>query len=181
MKLLTKTLLISLISVCSISSTYAKFPWGIIAGQSIKNFGKNKYENISLNKVDQNGMYPIHYAAGENDSKGLEILLRRGVDVNTLSKKDNATPLQIASVMGNLDIIIILLKKGALINLRNNAGLTALHYASLNGYLECVKYLIDNGADINAKCINGNTPIMGALMKNQQEIIALLRDNGARE
>ena len=60
----------------------------------------------------------------------------------------------IASKNGHIEIVRLLLDKGAKVNEQNNRGNNALIIASINGYTEIVKLLIDNGANIDLQNIN---------------------------
>ena len=68
--------------------------------------------------------------------------------------KHGATPLVVASFMGDIDIVRLLLEHGALPNIRvfdystNLPGDTALLYAISKGYIEIVDLLLDYGVNI---------------------------------
>lgn len=57
------------------------------------------------------------------------------------------------------DVIELLLKNGADVNVKNNEQWTPLHAASYFGYLDVVQLLLDRRADVNAKNNYGNGPI----------------------
>ncbi|RPB22045.1 ankyrin, partial [Terfezia boudieri ATCC MYA-4762] len=62
----------------------------------------------------------------------------------------NRTALHIAAKKGHLEVVKVLLDKGATINAMTHVNRTALHMAAENGHLEVVKVLLDKGATINA-------------------------------
>ena len=64
------------------------------------------------------------------------------------------TPLLIAILLGNLDIVQYLISEGANIECKTTKGLTPLHIASKKGHLDIIQYLISQGANIN--CRNNN-------------------------
>jgi len=78
-----------------------------------------------------------------------------------------------------LDIVKILIEKGANINYRGIYGDTSLNLVSIKGHLEIMKYLIDNGANIESKNENGNTPLSLAVKWSHVEIVKFLIEKGA--
>lgn len=61
-----------------------------------------------------------------------------------------STVLHAAASEGNVDIINLLVTKGAKVNVYNTAGMTPLDNAVINGKKEAVETLINLGADVNA-------------------------------
>ena len=109
----------------------------------------------------------------------LNCLTENGADINAL-RKDNVTPLMVASINGNVDQITFLIKRGANVHLQDKNGDTALHHAArnMNNSLEIVCALTAAGA--SQMCNNqGLTPLLVAsstgnnaaveeLLKNQE-------------
>lgn len=60
------------------------------------------------------------------------------------------TPLLLAVANSHLEVVKVLLDRGAHPNLSNNDGWTPLLSAADKGHLEVVKVLLDHGADVNA-------------------------------
>jgi ankyrin repeat protein len=97
------------------------------------------------------------------------------------------TPLQGALYKGYLDIVLLLLERGADPESRDHNSQTALYMASSHGYSEVVRALIDHGADLNAECDDGNeyfaevgrTPLHAAINRDHPEIALLLLERGA--
>ena len=70
------------------------------------------------------------------------------------------TPLHIACIKNNLEMVIFLISKGACINKKNKFnGSTPLHYACFNKNLKIVHILTKNGAIIDEKNEYGCTPL----------------------
>ena len=84
-----------------------------------------------------------------------------------------------ASHDGYLDIVELLLSKGANINHKNNDGCSSLFFASQNGHCNVVEYLLSNGAKINDKTNDNFTPLMIASETNQYSVVLLLLPLGA--
>lgn len=78
-------------------------------------------------------------------------LLNQGLEVDTKLECDQSTLLMEAVSNEDLDMVKLLVERGADINAVNDnlAGWTPLMFAVNEGNLEIVEYLIDKGADIN--------------------------------
>jgi hypothetical protein len=73
------------------------------------------------------------------------ILIDKGLDVN-LAKKGNMTPLHIAAIFGNKEIVEFLVQRGADLNVRSTDGGTPLHFAEASGNQHIVELLKSKGA-----------------------------------
>jgi len=59
--------------------------------------------------------------------------------------------MHVAAKWGQLSMIVLLVEKGAYINIQTRDGLTPLHCAARSGYVRVVDYLLENNADHSAK------------------------------
>jgi ankyrin repeat protein len=82
---------------------------------------------------------------------------------------------------GSLEIVKILLDKGADVNTKDNYGSTALMMASRDGRIEVVKLLLSKKADANAKDEDGDTALIKATNEGNTEMMDLLKSHGAKE
>ena len=57
-----------------------------------------------------------------------------------------------------MEVVRVLVEKGADINKARNDGATPLHVASQNGHADVVRILVERGADINKWESGGYTP-----------------------
>jgi len=103
-------------------------------------------------------------------------------EINKINKDElntaGNTPLIVACEKNNKDIVKILIKNGANINMKNQDGLTALFYACEKEKIEIAKLLFDNGADINKTSRYGDTPLLTACKKKNEVIAQYLIDKG---
>ncbi|MBN2858403.1 MAG: ankyrin repeat domain-containing protein [Candidatus Delongbacteria bacterium] len=98
-------------------------------------------------------------------------MINNGVEINFLSS--DFSPLMCS--MGNIEIMNLLISKGADINLRNKMNMTALTIAVMSNETDAVKLLLENKAEINIpSTINGKTPMIFAKENRNIEIIKLL-------
>ena len=120
-------------------------------------------------------------AVQQGDTFAVCCFLLRGADVNVREETQvRNTPLHIAALEGHRKVAVLLIAKGADVNMKNRCGEAPLHGAAARGHREVVELLIAKGADVSAKG-SGATPLELALMDDYEEIAELLRKHGAKE
>ncbi len=94
----------------------------------------------------------------------------------------DVTPLWRVAYTGRVDMVKLLLKKGAHIEAKDSTfGRTPLWIASESGQFEVMQVLLDEGADIEARdSYNGRTPLWVAAESCRQDTIKLLLQCGAQ-
>ena len=98
-------------------------------------------------------------------------------DVN--EKDDRGiTPLIYAAIVGNLDMINLLLEMDANVNEKTHSGATALHCAASKGYLKAAQSLIRNGADVNCRDEHNSTPLINAVCSGNGRLVEFLLFQG---
>ena len=97
-----------------------------------------------INYLDGRKVAPLHYAV-RNGEKYVKALLDGGADINIRTGPSDGwnpgllTPLMIAARDGELDVVRLLIRAGADINLRNSRGHTALKMANNDGVREVIQ------------------------------------------
>lgn len=91
----------------------------------------------------------------------------------------NINPLILATILGHVDIIKMLLERGADVNAQNNLDETPLTEAAHRGHKEIIEILINAGANINSNTLYGSTALMNAASRGHKEIVHLLLHAGA--
>src|SRR6266702_2107944 len=96
-----------------------------------------------------------------------------------LRKDSYKPPLYMASASGKLEILQLLVERGADVHSRNKDDWTPLKMASDQGHLDVVRFLIDSGADVNSYDSQGWTPLHSASWKGHVDVVELLIQHGA--
>jgi ankyrin repeat protein len=117
----------------------------------------------------------IHQAIRNDQvSKVRELILKNPKLVNAKDRNNN-TPLHFAAQTGNMEIVRLLLSKGAEVNERNNEGITPLHLAVQKCNQEACRSLIGKGADLEAKDKENRTPTDWAIAFNHRDLAEYLK------
>lgn len=95
---------------------------------------------------------------------------------------NHKTPLIKATENGHLEVVRVLLQKGA--DTAAKAGRyiddgTALHVAARAGHVEIIKLLLEFGADIEAKASRGARPLHWAVEDEKEDVVRLLLERNA--
>ena len=98
--------------------------------------------------------------------------------VNIVSD-DDMRPLFIAAENGNLEMVRLMLEKGADINIQDEEGWAPLLGATSRGHIEVVRLLIDAGAEVNIQEGRGDTSVNIAAKNGYIQIVRLLIGAGA--
>ncbi len=133
------------------------------------------------------GCSSVYQAVNNEDMDSLEKAVSEGGDVNYQVLEDAYTPLILAILKGNTQMVKFLLDAGADPNLSQRMPFskediiknTPLIAAVKKGYYEIVKLLLKAGADPDLATGANNTPLIWAAAKNYPDIISLLLKNGA--
>ena len=95
--------------------------------------------------------------------------IKRGCDLNIRDKNKN-TPLIEASIIGNPEIVKLLVDNGADVNSQNNLGQTALYLVVKGQYTDLVKLLLEKGAAYTIATESNEYPIDVARKLGNKEI-----------
>ncbi len=151
---------------------------------------------------------PLHDAAQLGDVAQAGAIIMD--DPSSVNVKDmhGSTPLSVAAQEGHVEVVKLLLEKGAAIDAKTNyrrapastaafytnpatvkvlavkgtveaIGATPLYIAAGEGRLAVVELLLDKGAAIEAKAEDGCTPLSTAAFNGHVDVVKLLLDRGA--
>lgn len=99
--------------------------------------------------------------------------------IEDLTICDGVTALYLASLLGKMEMVEILVKHGSDLGAQTSTGDTALHEASLEGHLSIVKCLIDNHAFFELPNKHDVTCLMTAAFADNVEVVKYLISKGA--
>ncbi|KAL8568780.1 hypothetical protein ACOMHN_036964 [Nucella lapillus] len=79
-----------------------------------------------------------------------------------------------ASLLGNTDVIKLLLEAGCSAEVKDNKGMVALHYAAWQGKPEPVQAMLGTQPAVNEQALNGETPLHLACQHGHLHVVKLL-------
>eukprot|EP00058_Branchiostoma_floridae_P002812 XP_002588300.1 hypothetical protein BRAFLDRAFT_122883 [Branchiostoma floridae] len=124
------------------------------------------------------------YAAMNGSLRGVKAALKAGADIDFDIKNSETfspgTALYIASYKGHVDIVKLLLRKGASVSKRTRSSFGPLHGAATEGKTEVVDLLVQHGATLDIRDGFQNTPLMRACNYNHVDTVRRLIELGAR-
>lgn len=114
-------------------------------------------------------------------------LIEAGADIHVASG-NGYTPLMQAAELGVIELVELLLQKGAFVNFAGRGGITPLHIAvnasvenNVEDFgkpgdecLDMIIFLLEHGADLNQKNDSGETPIHWARKTGSRKILELI-------
>jgi ankyrin repeat protein len=130
-------------------------------------------------ELNNQGMHVIHYAAAHNSVQCLGYFINSGIEISLPHSTTNSAPLHFAAEYGHVEVVKILLEKGANIGAQNQNGYTPLHFAAEYGHVEVVKILLEKGANIEAQNQNAYTTLHFAAEKGNFAVIKILLEKVA--
>lgn len=140
-----------------------------------------KSSSVSIDEEDSE-LY-LKCAVEEGDADAVELCLENGASVNCQFKDDLYTPLHTAcssgSSTGSMEVLQILLERGADCNACNKWRETPLLIAANNGHRLGVAALLKHGADPSLCSEAGWSALTFAAHKGYDDIVALLLHAGA--
>ena len=131
------------------------------------------------NKPDSEGMSALMRAVEGGHTETVEALVDADADADGEDGDD--TPLMLAAVNNDIDMVELLLDIGVEVSVRNEVGLTALIQAASEGGVEVAAILIDAGAGVDARHDegSGDTALIRAVKGRHVDAVRLLLDEDA--
>ena len=118
-------------------------------------------------------------AAAQNDAALVRQLVGSGEGNPDMVDDQSRTGLHYAAMNGNLQILAILIKAKAKLNIADKLGDTPLHLAAEQGQTEAAELLLDVGAEVDPQNKDGMTPLMIAASRGNLELVRALLAKGA--
>lgn len=112
--------------------------------------------------------------AGNGNLEGVQKALNGGKNPNEVDKLDATSALIAASKGNHVNVMEVLIRDRALVDLKDKTGNTALNWAAERGNSDAVRVLLEAGADPNTLDRSGNTPMIKAAKIGNLETLKLL-------
>ncbi|KAI0003904.1 ankyrin repeat-containing domain protein [Xylariaceae sp. FL0662B] len=138
-----------------------------------------------LEVLDEHGRSPLIRAVkNEMPDSLVALMLEFGASVNATDRQKNTALHHAAArapldVMGNANVIQILLVHGADQGRKNERGRTPLHEAVSFERFDRARELLDYGANFEVADRRGWTPLLGAVAQGNAELTKLICERGA--
>ncbi|HZL44998.1 MAG TPA: ankyrin repeat domain-containing protein [Opitutaceae bacterium] len=123
----------------------------------------------------------IHEYAIAGDAAGVADDLNRTPSDLNLPDDAGQTPLHLATVHCRIDVVKLLIAKGADLNRKAKGGATPLHLAAQEGCADAVTALLAAGAEVNPRDDQGRTPLGRAKEWNKPAVVPLLQAHGGTD
>ena len=129
-------------------------------------------------EIELFGSAPLFSAIRAQNLQEVEALAVRSENLEILGLEDR-TPIIYAALLGNPDIIDVLIKNRARVDHRDKLGNTALFYAATRGDLDSMQVLLEGNATPDLENRQGVTPMMTAAGKGHVNAVQMLLDRKA--
>lgn len=117
--------------------------------------------------------------ADQGHLAAVSYLLNNGADINYSDRFDGLTPLLVATTGNHLEMVKLLLAKGADLRTPNSFGHNALILATLNPNPEIARVLVSQGLSVNENNSAGATPLFYAAGYGNTAMLEFLLSQGA--
>ena len=130
----------------------------------------------ALQLRDNTGKTPLMTAVDHGRLDCCQALLdtEEGMRILNVGDDGDVTALDTACIKGNLEMVNLLLDKGAYKECRDAKGYTPFITAATNGHDIIVEKLIHNGCDIAARTNSGSTAMTRAAFYGYEDVVKLL-------
>jgi hypothetical protein len=166
-----------------IDQLHLGFGWGLMDALKEERFDEAReliLKGKGINKVDEYKRNPLHLGLEKGRPDLARLLIEAGTDLNLKNKMILKTPLEIATHSGDLEMVKLLLSKGALPDADNDESPPVMR-AIMNGHDEIARALIESGCDIKRVYVQENVRFtVGdlAVAKKKPVLIDLIRSRG---
>lgn len=180
-----------------------------VSSENIVKLGMLTNHKIDFNEVYEDGLTPLWYAAVKGRTDMVEVLLKAGanadikdnkkkslimyaienrkLDIATLltganaklSLEEQVFLLQKGMVIGDYELVKVVVRAGANVNMKFDDGLSALWIAAFNNNKDMINVLASSGANLNIKDNSGKSVLIWAVENNRKELANLLISLGA--
>ncbi|KAF5687618.1 ankyrin repeat protein [Fusarium circinatum] len=149
--------------------------------RSHSNHDALEYSKKEINSRDVMGWAPIHYAVAQGVPHVVkEVLKNDQTDLNACDIQV-WTALHHACVRGNQEIVWMLLRQGAGVNIQGRDMMAPLHRAAMKGHLNLVGLLLEAGATVDVLDGFRMTPFHWAARNGHDDVVKVLRTRTSKD
>lgn len=120
------------------------------------------------------GFSPLQHAAMNGELKSMEVILDEGEANINLQTYEKATALHLATMIGRTDALMLLLARGARVNIKNEFGHTAHHFAIINGNVPLLRILLNERGSVDRDSGHGLSLLNCSARHPDVEVLRLL-------
>jgi ankyrin repeat protein len=121
---------------------------------------------------------PLAEVVRQGNRAAVRTLLAQREDVNA-REVDGTTALHWAVRADDAEMVGLLIRAGATVQVANRYGITPLWLAAVNGNAAMIDVLLEAGADVNAALPSGETPLLVAARTGKADAVRTLIARGA--
>lgn len=158
----------------------------IILACKVQNFETIKkllqHENLNVEAMDQNGNNILIWVSKYGNVQIATSILAKVPELVNSRNFSDTTSLHKAVLYNQLDMVKLLLSKGANVNAvdaEKQSGIHMMAGIESDRIQKLYTLLIDNGANIDATDIKENTILMNAIKRGNMRLVNILIDGGA--
>lgn len=133
---------------------------------------------VDVNKADDAGHLPIHFAVLAGDTEIVSYLIEKGSRIDYLDSEAR-TPLFLACKKNSKEMVKLLIDAGADVDSVNSEGVSILQAAVAGGSLPIIELLLQAKANPNASIDPNSTPLITAINRYDLNVVMLLINAGA--
>lgn len=123
---------------------------------------------------------PVYFAIVNNHPEVIEILIESGVNPNyAWSKTEGGTLLTNAAQFGLIEVVTLLVNRGADVNFTGYGEFSALYRSIIYDHLSVAVYLVNNGAKLNENDKKALKQLGWFKEKENEDMILLMKEKGA--
>lgn len=137
-------------------------------------YGRNDVADWIINTSTEHDIIDIHNCCKwGNFAAVIYCILYLNISVNCLNSKKQ-TPLHVACISGELQIVEFLVSRGAIVNHLDEFGVFPIDYAAENNYRDVVEFLISNSSEYKSLNKLGLSTLHHACYYNSLDVVKLL-------
>ncbi len=142
-------------------------------------FDRHIAHNVDIETKYNHDVTPLLYATAYEQIGIVKELLALNANIHARDTYFANTPLMLACLTGNIEIVTLLLEHGAEINIENNFGLTPFFIAIEQNNEELISLLLAHNVDIHQENYHNTTSLMVASFFGNLNLVKYLIASGA--